>query len=59
MAEQGEDNEGELRWIQLNTQILQKLITLKKVKEGHQKVTTYSNADCEFEYKCYEWSADA
>nr|XP_040016362.1 nesprin-2 isoform X2 [Gasterosteus aculeatus aculeatus] len=37
MAEQGEDNEGELRWIQLNTQILQKLITLKKVKEGHQK----------------------
>ncbi|KAM8832006.1 nesprin-2a isoform 3-T3 [Spinachia spinachia] len=31
-----EDNKGELRWSRLNTQIFQKLITLKKVKNGHQ-----------------------
>ncbi|XP_062415634.1 nesprin-2-like isoform X4 [Pungitius pungitius] len=35
MAKQEQDNKGELRWSHLNTQIFQKLITLKKVKDGH------------------------
>ncbi|XP_035534355.1 nesprin-2 isoform X4 [Morone saxatilis] len=36
LATHKEDDEGQLRWSQLYTQISQKLTTLKKVKEEHQ-----------------------